>query len=85
MSFKESEIVNIVIAGTAGQGVMLAGWPALQDTLDAGLLVCPFEDSIVETDIGFDLVTTHEAHQRPEVAAFVSWLLAIADEVTPMR
>lgn len=74
-----------VQAATAGQGVMLAGWPALQDTLDAGLLVCPFKDSIVETDIGFDLVTQHETYQRPEVAAFVDWLTAAADKVIPMR
>lgn len=74
-----------VQAATAGQGVMLAGWPALQDTLDAGLLVCPFKDSIVETDIGFDLVTKHSSYQRPEVAAFTNWLIATANEVTPMR
>lgn len=74
-----------VQAATAGQGVMLAGWPALQDTLEAGLLVCPFDDCIVETDIGFDLVTTHEARGRPEVMAFIDWLLDVASKVTPLR
>ncbi len=72
-----------VQAATAGQGVMLAGWPALQDTLNAGFLICPFKDSIVETDIGFDLVTQHETYQRPEVAAFANWLIAVARKVNP--
>ncbi len=72
-----------VQAAISGQGVILAGWPALMDTLEEGLLVCPFGDSIVETDIGFDLVTTVDARQRPEVSAFCEWLLETASAVTP--
>jgi len=74
-----------VQAAAAGQGVVLAGWPALQDTLEAGLLVCPFEDNIVGTDIGSDLVTTHEVRGLSEVMAFVDWLLNVASHVPPLR
>ncbi|MEM7121971.1 MAG: LysR substrate-binding domain-containing protein [Pseudomonadota bacterium] len=74
-----------VQAAASGQGVILAGWPTLSDSLDAGLLVCPFADSTVETDIGFDVVTTIEATKRPEVCAFVDWLIETARAASPMR
>jgi len=69
-----------VQAAISGQGVLLAGWPALQDTLDAGLLVCPIPEFIHTTDIGFDVVTTEAAAQKPAVIAFVNWLLQVAGE-----
>lgn len=68
-----------VQAAIAGQGVILASWPILQDVVDAGLLVCPFKE-IVSTDIGYDIVTTEHARQRSEVALFVSWVLEIAGQ-----
>ena len=74
-----------VQAAVSGQGFILAGWPTLMDTIQAGLLVCPFEDSIAETDLGFDLVTTVEAMRRPEVSAFCNWLLDIASSVPSFR
>lgn len=69
-----------VQAAISGQGVVLAGWPALQDTLKAGLLVCPFPEYIQATDIGFDVVTTKSAALKPEVAAFVEWIVGAASE-----
>lgn len=74
-----------VQAAISGQGVILAGWPALVDTLEEGLLVCPFENSVTETDIGFDLVTTQDALDRPEVQAFCDWVLETAATVEPMH
>ena len=74
-----------VQAAISGQGVILAGWPTLMDTLEEGLLVCPFKESIAETDLGFDLVTTVEAKRRPEVSAFCDWLLDIASTVPSIR
>ena len=62
----------------SGQGMLLAGWPGLIDTLEEGLLVCPFPEGALAPDIGFDLVTTNEARQRPEVITFCDWLLATA-------
>ncbi|MEM9044425.1 MAG: LysR substrate-binding domain-containing protein [Pseudomonadota bacterium] len=69
-----------VQAAVSGQGVLLAGWPALQDTIEAGLLICPFPEHVQRTDIGFDVVTTEDAASRPEVAAFIDWLTGIAGE-----
>lgn len=67
-----------VQAAISGQGLLLAGWPALQDPLEAGLLVCPFPEHIEETDIGFDVVTTEAALRKVEVTAFIDWLVRTA-------
>lgn len=66
-----------VQAAIAGQGVVLASWPILQEVVDAGLLVRPF-DEIVTTDIGYDIVTTEEARDRDEVEMFVDWVVKTA-------
>ena len=57
-----------VQAAVSGQGVLLAGWPVLKDSMEAGLLICPFADSMVSTDIGYDVMTTRDAAERPEVS-----------------
>ncbi|MEM6563036.1 MAG: LysR substrate-binding domain-containing protein [Pseudomonadota bacterium] len=64
-----------VQAAVSGQGVFLGGWPALQDPMKAGLLVCPFPAHIEATDVGFDVVTTQSDARKPEVSAFVNWLV----------
>jgi len=67
-----------VQAAVAGQGVVLASWPILSDPIRAGLLTCPFRETVM-TDIGYDLVTTPQARLRPEVDAFIAWLVEAAD------
>jgi LysR family glycine cleavage system transcriptional activator len=69
-----------VQAAISGQGVLLAGWPALHDAMEAALLVCPLPEHIHTTDIGFDVATTEGASQKPSVIAFVGWLVHIAEE-----
>ena len=68
-------------AAIAGQGVTLASGPILRDQITAGLLVCPFAEEVV-LDIGYDVVTTRQAAERPEVADFIAWILqeAVAAE-----
>lgn len=66
-----------VQAAIAGQGVVLASWPILREFVDAGLLICPFEETVT-TDIGYDIVTTQRNQARPEVDVFVSWILESA-------
>ena len=66
-----------VQAAIAGQGVVLGSLPVLRDLLAAGLLVCPFEDRVI-TDIGYDVVTTARALERPEVKVFWAWVVAEA-------
>ena len=67
-----------MVPAISGQGVILASWPILQDPIDVGLLIPLFPDQSRSTGIGYDLVTTHEARKRPEVAAFSEWLLGVA-------
>ncbi len=69
-------------AAISGQGLLLASWPILSDPFDAGLLVRPFEESIT-TDIGYDLVVTPDAQQKPEVRAFTDWMKEAAGNATP--
>ena len=66
---------NLAIqAAIAGQGVVLGSWPLVKDAIESGLLVAPFEEC-AKTDVGYDLVTTNDAINKPEVAAFVEWIL----------
>lgn len=67
-----------VQAAVAGQGVVLASWPILRDPIAAGLLTCPFRETVT-TDIGYDLVTTPHARRKPEVDAFIAWLIDAAN------
>lgn len=69
-----NEYGQAVQAAIAGQGVLLASWPILREPFDAGLLVAPCPERLT-TDIGYELVVTKENAKRPEVAAFVEWLL----------
>ncbi|MEO0910317.1 MAG: LysR substrate-binding domain-containing protein, partial [Pseudomonadota bacterium] len=63
-----------VQAAIAGQGLLLASWPILKEPIESGLLVCPFKERTI-TDIGYDLVTTSQAHARYEVKAFIDWMI----------
>ncbi|MFO1035315.1 MAG: LysR substrate-binding domain-containing protein [Geminicoccaceae bacterium] len=67
-----------VQAAIAGQGVVLGSLPILRDLVEARLLVRPFA-ACVETGIGYDIVATPEALERPEVHSFVEWIRAEAD------
>ena len=64
-------------AAIAGQGVVLGSLPVLRDLIEAGLLTCPFAES-VRTDIGYDLVAVPQALGRPEVRGFADWITAEA-------
>ena len=66
-----------VQAAIAGQGVVLASWPILNDVISAGLLVQPLKETVF-TDIGYDIVTTETNKERWQVEAFISWVLDAA-------
>ena len=68
-----------VQAAVAGQGLVLASWPILRDTFDAGLLSAPFEN-YVTTNIGYDVVTTLNAYNRSEIRSFIDWLVHTSNE-----
>ena len=72
-----SEYGQAIQAAIAGQGVVLASWPILRDSFNSGLLIAPFDERAA-TDIGYEMVTTAAAAERPEVSAFVDWLVETA-------
>jgi len=47
---------------------------AMKHAVEAGLLVSPFSERVT-TDIGYDLVSTPRAVERPEVEAFLNWMM----------
>ena len=66
-----------VQAAIAGQGVVLGSRPVLADLVAAGLLVFAVPQCL-RTDIGYDAVTTGTVLARPEVMAFVDWIVSEA-------
>lgn len=67
-------------AAVSGQGVVLAGWPAMLDPLRTKMLICPLPDEVEATQIGFDLVTTEDMATTSKVSSFVDWLTEVAIE-----
>ncbi|MGR4864444.1 LysR substrate-binding domain-containing protein [Caulobacter sp. LARHSG274] len=63
-------------AALAGQGVALLPRSLFQPMLDAGRLVAPFEQTLVEAGWHFALLPAAET--RPEPADLVAWLLSQA-------
>jgi LysR family glycine cleavage system transcriptional activator len=67
---------NLTIqAAIAGQGFILGSKPILQNLIDANLLICPFEESVIP-GIGYDLVTSENTLSRPSVKRFIEWIKA---------
>lgn len=65
---------NIAVqAALAGQGVTLGTFPFLQDEVDSGRLVKPFDLELSPTRSYF-ILTRPGARNRPEIAAVCDWL-----------
>ena len=71
-----------VQAAIAGQGFVLGSLPILRDLVEANLLVCPFGET-VDTDIGYNIVTTEQTLERPEVESFMNWIIGEARTERP--
>ena len=69
-----NEYTLAIQAAIAGQGVVLGSWPLVRDAIEAGLLVSPFEQR-GKAEIGYNLVTSQASIKKPDVAAFVDWML----------
>lgn len=66
---------NIAIqAALAGQGITLGTFPFVQDEVDSGRLVKPFDIELTPTRSYF-ILTRPSARTRPEIAAVCEWLL----------
>ncbi|MGI9352358.1 MAG: LysR substrate-binding domain-containing protein [Rhizobiaceae bacterium] len=69
-----NEYILAIQAAIAGQGVVLGSWPLVRDAIEAGLLVSPFKQR-AQAEIGYNLVTSQASIKKPDVAAFVDWML----------
>jgi DNA-binding transcriptional LysR family regulator len=69
---------QILQAALTGQGVALARTPLVADSLASGDLVEPLPDARLDSPLAYWLVRGPRASQRPEVLAFINWLLAQA-------
>jgi LysR family glycine cleavage system transcriptional activator len=68
-------------AAVDGHGIALGRRMLMEDLLDQGLLVKLFDIS-VSVEEAFYVVFEKQSLQRPEVAAFVDWIKAAAEEET---
>lgn len=72
---------NVLIqAALDGQGVALGSSTFVQEYLDSGRLIKPF-DITLRNDFAYYIVCPHEHLKRPAVKAFKNWLLELADDV----
>ena len=72
-----SQYDQVINAAVDGQGVAIATTPLVKDLLRAGRLVAPLEQRAASTRAYYVAVAPRAA-RRPEVEAFVQWLLAAA-------
>ncbi len=72
-----SDYYQAVQAAIAGQGVLLGSRLVMKDLIASNLLVTPFPEG-VQTDLGYDVIASREAAERPEVLAFIEWIEAQA-------
>jgi LysR family glycine cleavage system transcriptional activator len=66
-------------AAIAGQGVALGSFPFVQEEVDAGRLIKPFEDELTPSR-RYYILTRPGALRQPEVKAVCDWLHAEAAE-----
>jgi DNA-binding transcriptional LysR family regulator len=65
---------QMIQAAIDGQGVAVGLSPLLNDFLQSGALVAPFDTSVAESRIVY-IVKSLAAEGKPQVGAFVRWLL----------
>jgi len=70
---------NVLIqAAIDGQGIALGSSAFVQDYLDSGRLVKPFEINLVN-DFAYFVVCPESHLRNPAVAAFKQWLLSLTE------
>jgi DNA-binding transcriptional LysR family regulator len=68
---------QLIQAAVAGQGIALGRLPLIDRLVKARKLVPPFPDAVVSPR-GYCVIVAAQAAAKPEVAAFVAWLMAAA-------
>lgn len=75
---------QLISAAVAGQGVALGRMPLIEHVLAEKKLVAPFSKTVVSPRSYCVIVSTASA-AKPEVRAFVDWLVATAEPPAPGR
>lgn len=73
-SLRFSQYDQLIAAALAGQGVALGRSPILDGVIAEGRLVVPFTE-VIDTEKAYYIVQSTAARLKPEVQAFVRWLL----------
>ena len=74
---------NLTLQAAIGrQGAVIGSEPILRDLVSSGLLMRPIAETATP-DVGYDIVATHEAANRPEVERFREWIIAEASQSAP--
>lgn len=81
-SMRFSQYDQLIAAALGGQGVALGRSPILDGLLAEGRLVAPFTE-VLDTARAYYVVQSTGAGLKPEVQAFVRWLLDEARASTP--
>ena len=74
---------QVIQAAIAGQGVALARGGLAAELIADGRLATPFGVG-APSPFSYYLMTSQAARQRPEVKAFVDWILAEAEKARPL-
>ncbi|MNJ32523.1 Glycine cleavage system transcriptional activator [compost metagenome] len=81
MSFEED--LSLLRAAAAGQGIALVQDTHAQEDIDAGRLVVAL-DKPWPSSFAYYVITRPGARQRPEVQAFIDWIVAEAQSISTL-
>ena len=70
---------KVIQAAVLGQGVALGHSVLSQPEIEAGRLVCPFEQ-VLESKNAFYLVCQENQAEQGKIAAFRDWMLALVEQ-----
>ncbi len=68
-----NDYIMTIQAAIAGQGFCITSQPLIQDTIDAGLLIAPFPETL-KLGFGYDLVIPKSSQKQENISTFVNWI-----------
>ena len=69
----------VLQAAALGQGIALGNTLLAKPEIDAGRLICPFEERVESKD-GFYIVSENSEHEQEKITLFREWLLSQVEE-----
>ena len=74
-----SHSMLVLQAAALGQGIALGNTLLAKPEIDAGRLICPFEERVESKD-GFYIVSENSEHEQEKITLFREWLLSQVEE-----